>query len=293
MSKQKKTPSNSGHSANRRNNRIRTCVSVVCSFLLAMFLTVLLGAVAMRFGFFNREMTLNKINESDYYTNVYQELMENLKVIADSKEIPETVVTTVFTEKRVYINGKQFIENSLNNNDTVVERDAVEKELETALRAYYKTKNVQITNAVQSDMDATIQAMTSEYTRMVRFQFVDYIRKYKAAYDSVMKWLLPILAVLSVLLIAVLIKLHRYPHRGVRYIGIGLVSAGLINLILPLVALIQRWYTDLGIQPDYYAEFLADYFKWSLYSFVYTGVISIVLSIGLFIWMRVLKNQIK
>lgn len=277
----------------KHKKQIRGMVSIVCSFLLAMFLTVLLAAIAMQFGFFNKGMTLNKINESDYYTNVYEELIENLDTIVDSKGIPRSVLTSIFTEKRVYINGKQFIENSLNNEDTVVSVDKIDEELNTALLEYYKAKNITVTDEIKSDMDATISSINSEYTRMVRFQFVDYIRKYKTVCYSVMQWLIPLLLMLSILLMVVLWKLHRYPHRGIRYIGIALVSAGLINLILPLFAIFKKWYTGFDITPVYYAEFLSDYFKWSLYSFVYTGIISIVISIVLFIWMRILKNQIK
>ena len=296
-----KKPSDiNGHNSKHKNKKnhgrkklIRNIISVIYSFLLTVCLSIILLAVALRFGFFDKGMTLNKINESDYYNSVYAELMDNLDTIVDSKGVNKSVLTDVITDKRVYINGKQFIENSLNNEDTKVEVDNIDKELLAAMETYYKEHNIKIDSNIKADMDATISAINSEYIRMIRFQFVDYIRQYKNDIYSVFKWLLPLVSVIGVILIILLILVHKYPHRGVRFIGLSFVSSGLLCMLMPLYLLVEKTYQNISTGPKYYIQFLQEYVQWSLSSFVYTGALAIMISIILFVVMQMMKNRIR
>ena len=95
------------------------------------------------------------------------------------------------------------------------------------------------------------------------------------------------------IIILVLLNVPRYPHRGVRFPAIALVSASVINMLLPLYCIINKMYDGLNILPDYYCNFLETYIKWSCYAFVYVGVFGIVVAFILFGIMRVLKHNIK
>ena len=285
MSKKKTT--------SKKKKIIRNVVCTIFSFLLAVSLSILLGSVALHFGFFNKEMTLNKINESDYYTKVYAELMDNLGMILESKELPNDLLNEVITEKKVYINGKQYIDNSLANKDTVLQTDELTKELTKLLENYYRGKKVKLDDTVNADIASTVKAVVSEYSRMTRFQFVSYIRQYKQAMGKVLNWLLPVMAVIAVVLTVLMLLVVKYRHRGVRFIAISFFTAGGINLVLPVYGLATKWYNHLDISPSYYAGFLSEYFKLSTLSFFYVGCISFVIGLLLMLIVRVLKNRLK
>lgn len=293
MKEQKKHHHKSHKKTSKTKKVVRTIVSVICSFLLAMFITVFLGSAALSFGFFNKGLTLEQINESGYYTKVYDELINNLNIIGASQNVSEDTIAKVFEEKRVYINGKQFIENSLYNKDTVVEVDKINEELQTAITKEYTKKGITVNEDVQSGIDTAISDLDTEYIRMVRFQFVSYVRQYKNAIYSVLKVLIPILIVLSLVLGFVLVKIQKYPHRGIRYLAMSFVSASAINLILPIVALVNKWYDKIDVAPDYYSQFLSNYFKSGILAFVYAGLFGLVIGIALVLLKQMLKNRIK
>lgn len=285
MSKKKTT--------SKKKKIIRNVVCTIFSFLLMVSLSVMLGSVALYFGFFNKEMTLSKINESDYYTKVYAELMDNLGMILKSKELPDDLLNEVITEKKVYINGKQYIDNSLANKDTVLQTEELTKELTVLLEDYYQKEQVKLDNTVKTDISSTVNAIVSEYSRMTRFQFVSYVRQYKQSVGKVLSWLLPVMAVIAVALIILMLCVVKYRHRGVRFIAISFFAAGGLNLILPVYGLATKWYNHLDISPSYYAGFLSEYFKLSTLAFFYVGCISLVIGLLLLLIVRVLKNQLK
>lgn len=285
MSKKKTT--------SKKKKIIRNVVCTIFSFLLMVSLSILLGSVALYFGFFNKEMTLNKINESDYYTKVYAELMGNLGMILESKELPKDLLDEIVTEKKVYINGKQYINNSLDDKDTVLKTDELSKEMTEALEKYYTQRKVKLDDTVKTDIASTVNAVISEYSRMTRFQFVNYIRQYKQAMQSVLRWLLWVAAVIAIVLMILMLCVVKYRHRGVRFIAISFFAAGGINLILPVYGLATKWYNHLDISPPYYAGFLGEYFKLSTLSFLYVGCISVVVGFVLILIVRLLKNQLK
>lgn len=268
-------------------------VSVICSFLLAMFITILLGSVALFFGFFNKSLTLEQINESGYYTKVYDELIVNLNTIGASQNVSEETIKKVFEEKRVYINGKQFIENSLYNKDTVVDVDKINEELQIAIAKDYAQKGIVVNEDIKDGIENAISDLDTEYIRMVRFQFVSYVRQYKNAVYKVLKLLLPIIFFLSLLLGFVLIKIQKYPHRGIRFLAMSVISAASINLILPIVALVNKWYDRINVTPEYYAKFLSSYFKSGICAFVYAGLFGVVVGVALVLLKQMLKNRIK
>ena len=281
------------HRSKRKKRFIRNTISAILEVVLTMIIAILLCSVSLRFGFFDNDLILSKINESNYYNNVYSELMENINTILDSKDLPADLVKECISDKRVYINGKQYIDNSLEGKDTVVAVDKINEELNVILTDYYESIGMQIDETVQSNINSVINDIDSEYMRMIRFQFVDYIKKYKAAYREAMTFSLPLVAIMSIMIIVVLLKLHRYPHRGVRFTAIALLSASAINMLLPLYCIVNKVYDGLNILPNYYCDFLETYIKWSCYAFVYTGAFGIVVAFILFGVMRVLKHNIK
>ena len=285
----------SRHKHHRKNKKrlLRNIVSTILSFVLAMFLGVLLCIISLQFGFFDSDLILSKINESNYYNEVYSELTSNIQTILASKELPEDLVADCITDKRVYINGKQYIDNSLKGNDTIVTVDNINDELYTILENYYTSSGIKIDEVVQSNIESIINDIDSEYIRMIRFQFVDYVKNYKNAYKELLIWFVPTVILLSVIIIGILLKIHKYPHRGVRFTMISLASASIMNLLLPLYCIINKTYNNLNILPDYYGSFLETYTKWSCYAFIYVGAFGFVLSLLLFGGVRILKQNIK
>ena len=282
----------SHHHTRKRKKRIRNAVSVVLSFVLSIFFAILMCAVALQFGFLDRDMILAKINESNYYNEVYAELTDNIHTILKSKGLPETLLEDCISNKRVYINGKQYIDNGLQGEDTVVELDNIKEEMNKILVSYYEEKQIPVDDKVRDNIDTVINDVCTEYTRMVRFQFVSFIKDYKSMYRNIAIWLLPLLVVLSAVIIFTLLKIHRYPHRGVRYTAISLASASMLNLCLPLYCLINKVYNRLDILPVYYEQFLQSYMENSLWAYVYVGAFGLLLTAILCGGVRVLKHNI-
>lgn len=277
----------------RKKKIIRNVVCTVFSFLMMVCLMILFAFFSLQFGFFNRDTTLSQINASGYYTNVYEELTNNLHTIATSKDLPEDIFDEVITEKRVYINGKQYIENSLKNKDTKLSLTDIEKELKQTLENYYQEQGLSLDDTVTNDVKSTVSAVSSEYSRMTRFQFVNYVRQYKQAVDAVFRWLVPVAAVLALLLMVLLLTVVKYRHRGIRFIAISFFAAGGSFLILPLCALLGHWYEKALVKPEYYSQFLNDYIASGLSSFLYVGVFGMIVGVGLLFLVRMVKNRLK
>lgn len=275
-----------------KKNILRNCVSIALSFVLCIIFTGFFCVVGLQTGAFSKDMTLEKINESDYYNKAYNELTNNIDTILEGKGYPKGIADIVITDKRVYINGKQYIQNSLDGKNTKISVTKIHQELTDLLNAYYITKGIVVDDNIKNHITGTVNSIETEYIRMIRFQFVDYIRSYKKAYYSVLQWGLPIAFVLTVILVVILLRLHKYVHRGIRYIALSILSAAGITALLPLLMLFQGAY-KMSIKPVYYANFLTEYLKWSLTCFVYVGFVGAMISIGLFVWIHFLKNKIK
>lgn len=280
------------HSKNHGSGTSRKVISVIASFLLSMFLVIMAAEIALNFGFFNDSQTLDQINTSGYYDHAYDELRSNVAEILVSKGLPADALKSVITQRRVYIKGKQYIENDLRGKAEKVETDEVKKEIDSTLTDYYKTSGVD-KDALKESVNDASSAVINEYTRIIRFQFVDYIRTWRNQYRSAAKVTFPCSAAAAIILVILLIKIQKYPHRGVRYTGISFAAAGLMCTVYPLYLLLTGGALRHNVTPDYYQSFLNDYITQGLTSFVITGAILLVIGIILAVMVKAMKSRLK
>ena len=64
-------------------------------------------------------------------------------------------------------------------------------------------------------------------------------------------------------------------------------------MILPLCALLGRWYEKALVKPEYYSQFLNDYIASGLSSFLYVGIFGMIVGVGLLFLVRMVKNRLK
>jgi hypothetical protein len=81
------------------------------------------------------------------------------------------------------------------------------------------------------------------------------------------------LLILSVILGAVCVKLHHYPHRGMRYVAYAVGGTALMSLIFPTILMASGKYKNLMFEPERFYKLAINYIKGFLMQFVWAAAI--------------------
>jgi hypothetical protein len=254
-----------------------------------MFLLLFL-CLGLHFGLFNNRIIINKISESNYFNKVYEELLERSKEVMISNNLPTELVEEVITLERVYVGGSNYIANTLYNRETETKVTQLTDSLQEKTYKYLKENEITITREIEEGIQEVISIVTTQYRKSVEFQFINYITVYRQQVYSIVKWLIPILIVLCLLLIILLLKVQSYKHRSIRYITYSLLSASGLLIIGTMYLLLSGIYKVDQLTSDYYMTFLNGYLKWSIQIYLYLGGMGIVICCALVVLMRHMKT---
>lgn len=262
---------------------------MIFALVLTLLFFFLFLSVGLLFGVFNNRVILNKISESNYYNRVYQKLEERSDEIFLSHRLPDTLLDDVITLEKVYVSGRNYIENALQNKEYKIPLTQIEEALEQSISEYMMEEGIEETPEVTSGIKELVALISGEYRRSIEFQFINYISIYRKSVYQILKWIFPLGIVCSGLFIFLLLRLHPYKHRGVRYLASSMLSSSSLIILGSLLLLMSRFYNKMQIAPDYYFTFVQEYLKWSTIIYLYIGGMGILIGIVLMGLVRYMK----
>ncbi len=273
------------------SSRIKDFLCCIFSFQLSLLFLALIILAGLHFGVFNDRIILNKVNESNYYNEVQKELNSRASVMMEETGLSAELLTGVITLERVYIDGKYYMEDVLAGKEPAMKTDKIRDTLKQNIEGYLEDNNISLTEELNIGVNALISRVEQEYKRELQFGFIHYLGEYKVYYRSFIKKAIPVISALAGAISFMLIKMHGYRHRGIRYITYAMISSGCITGITAGHLLLVKAYDGIQVLPEYYNRFLTNYFKWDIQVFLYLGGLGILLSILLIILTEYVKNQ--
>jgi hypothetical protein len=276
----------------RNKTKLQGFISAIFAFLLTVIFVALFVCIGFMTGVFNDRIILSKVNESNYYNEIHEQLNERAQAIVGKAGLPTSVLKDVITLDRVYIGGKYYIEDTLAGEVAVAKTDKVREDLTRNIEQYLTENEIVQTEELQAGVNEIISNVEQEYKRGIEFQFINYITMYKFQYLNLMKVVIPVLLVLAGILCFFLVRMQKYKHRGVRDISYAMLASSIMTILTSAFLLLTRQYEKVDTSPDYYREFLTVYLNWDIKVFLYLGGIGILISILLINLVGFMKNRI-
>lgn len=268
-------------------------LSCVYAFLLTLIFTTLFVCAGTGFGVFNNRGIIRNLNESNYYNKVYQELQDRTSREIEAAGFPSTILEDSITQDRVYITGKNYQEAMLSTGETYIKTDKLKETLDLRLQQYLKAKGIKATEELANQLNVLTESIVQDYTNAIELPLLTSIMKYRTNFLSTLLLLVPILIVLAAILCFFLARMHRYVHRGLRYIAYAMLSASIIISAMAGYLMLTKPYQGIAAQPEYYRNFLQIYLRWNITVFAYVGGMGMILAWVLMSLISYLKNRMR
>ena len=271
---------------------LKTSICSMFAFLLTLLFLMLFVSLGLSFGVFNDRSVLSKLTESNYYSKVYDRVNADTEAIVQTAGFPKTVLDDVITLERVYIGGKNYINNVLKGKDATIQTEKLRAVLSEHINNYLNEQEIIRTKKLESGIESMISAVEDEYVNGIQLQFVKDYSEDKTLFTRLMLIVLPALIVLIGILCYFLIRMNHYKHRGLRYINYALIASSCLTLLIAAYLLITQQDRNIEVSPDYYFDFITMYLRWDIMVFIYLGEIGLVISMVLISLIGFMKSRI-
>ena len=207
-------------------NKLRIIFGYIFSFITMLTLIILILLLICRFTIYKKSYINDILDKNNYYTNVYNDIIEDMKDYMVSSGLPESILDNLFTERDVRKDVNLYIDNIYLGKKTTLDNSLIKERLSNNIETYLKNNNVEVTN--DADLDSFIDEMTKIYNNQIcLYKMLDSLVSTVSKYNNVLNKAIIIVGItfliLSLLIIIVL---------KVKYLGALLMSAGMILIFM-------------------------------------------------------------
>lgn len=261
---------------------IKKIIKIIFSAILTISILLYILINLLSSTILKESYVLSKLDQANFYQKVYEEVNSNFEKYIYQSGFDENVLNNVITEEKVKEDFKIIIDNIYNGTNQDINTETIKTNLTNNINSQL---GANISKTQQNSIDSFVNTILNEYTQTILH--TQYENKINKAYTQINKYinlankaLLIIMAVLIILLI--LLNLKRL-YRGVSYIGISMLSSGILLCVADIFIKMKVDIKNIVILNDTISKIIINVITELLANILKDGIILLVSGIVLII----------
>lgn len=280
--------------------KLRQGISHILSVIFLVVVTILGVGLGLQYGGLSKDVIMSQVQESNYYSEVHNEVYMNAEEILWSSLSKEStledeinaILEGVISLERVYISSREYMEQTLSHSEVVtIDTSRIVDELRSNIYGYMEVHDIVLNRELEEGITELVTRIEKEYIRGIQFQFISYIAIYQRSFTQYMKFIVIISVSVMILILVVLLLMSKYKHRAIRSISYSMVASSFLILIGSGSLLLTKQYERHSLTPYYYRIFIEGYIKQSIVTVLVIGIIYATISIALIILGNYMKKH--
>lgn len=214
-----------------KNKTVGNILYIILSFIFSVCLVACGLCSLIRFTVFNQGFLADCLNSSAYYTDLCDEITDDLLNIGDASGLDKSFFDDFVEEVLVREDIQKYIEDFYAGNKMSVDTTNFEENLDEALATYQSENN--ITDASEKSIDYFIKEAAKIYAQNVKITYFNTIQKKMLEYRTKFTIYAIVTGAAALAIAAFIFFTSEWKHKAVRYFYYGICSAGLFTLIIP------------------------------------------------------------
>ena len=209
-------------------------ISIILAFLLmlSILLTVALQIVSTTI--LNKDYILGKLDEANYYNNVYEQIKDSLAGYIGPSGLDEEVLENIYTREQVKEDINLIINNIYENKNDKINTEDIKEKLQNNIEA--SVGSGLLTKENRNSIEDFIDKIADEYVQNIShdpyFEKVGMIiNKVKDMIGKVEGIIIFVPIILAVVILLLNIK---QISSAIRFISISILTSGLIGIVIKL-----------------------------------------------------------
>ena len=267
----------------------RYIISIILAFLLmiSILLTVALQIVSSTI--LNKDYILGKLDEANYYNNVYEQIKDSLAGYIGPSGLDEEVLENIYTREQVKEDINLIINNIYENKNDKINTEDIKEKLQNNIEA--SVGSGLLTKENKNSIEDFIDKIADEYVQNIShdpyFEKVGtVINKVKDMIGKVEGIIIFVPIILAVVILLLNIK---QISSAIRFIAISILTSGVIGIALKLFIETKINISNILIINDSFSEVIKNVINSILNNINTMSIIGIIGSIVLIVLTNVIK----
>jgi hypothetical protein len=277
---------------NKHNSLWKNIPRLFLSFVGALLLVSFGVLLVVRMTFLSQGYIERVADKTGYYKGIARETNLDLAQGALGANVPEGTLDKVITVSRV----KTDVDNYFTALYTpgvsyhFSQKDDLHRNLSEAI----ETAAVQSGRAVDgASLDQLVTHLSSMYEGYVEIPYLLAFGQKMMQYKSLLTIALFVIAVVTlVLFLVIYVSLRRYNHRLYRYLSYSLTTAGLMGLVVPVMAWLSKFTARIPISSETMYGFVKAYLDGAVGYLTFISVACLVAGAGLAVLSERQRNKL-
>ena len=267
----------------------RYIISIILAFLLmiSILLTVALQIVSSTI--LNKDYILGKLDEANYYNNVYEQIKDSLAGYIGPSGLDEEVLENIYTREQVKEDINLIINNIYENKNDKINTEDIKEKLQNNIEA--SVGSGLLTKENRNSIEDFIDKIADEYVQNIShdpyFEKVGMIiNKVKDMIGKVEGIIIFVPIILAVVILLLNIK---QISSAIRFIAISILTSGVIGIVIKVFLETKINISNILIINDSFSEVIKNVINSILNNINTMSIIGIIGSIVLIVLTNVIK----
>lgn len=264
----------------------------IFKYIIVIILTLsLIGLIILNIlsnSFFSKDYILSKLNETNYYSKMYNNVESNFENYIGQSGLEKEVLENVITEKKIKNDTNIIITNIYENKKDEISTEEIKDNLNNNINEFLK--GTYVTNAQKKSLADYVDLLCTEYKKTILNS--KYEDKVSSVLQSVLskssiinKYLIISAIISSIILIVLNIKKIIC---GLKQITMSITSSGIILLIGKMYLCSKVKVNNLSILNEPFSDSLKNIINELLSKISFISIIEIITGLALIIIFNVL-----
>lgn len=273
------------------DSKYRKVIAYLLSFILSLLMLLSTLCLVAYFRVMSERHIINTLGD-EYYEGVLKTAVASAEDITMPTGIDVSVIDGVFDIDGVKRDVNGYISAAFAGETYTPDTEASDNRLYKNVSEFLDSHDVTLVNEKKETIDAYIKEINAEYALHTKLPGLGIISKYRTKYLKIVTIAFFVLLGLSVIITAIIIKMYRHPHRGMRFIAYATGGTALMALAAPLYLLIGGRYKGLNLSPEHFYNFAIRLITRLLVSCVIAAVIWLLITAALAFAIQMMRKRL-
>lgn len=265
-------------------------VTYICALILAISIVLCTIVFLLSSTILDKNYVLEKLEETDYYAQIYELVESNFENYIQQSGLDETVIDNLITVEKVKEDTEQILINLYDGLNGEISTQEIEDNLNANITASLGDRV--LTSDEEESVATFVETICSEYENTILHtkyeeQINDYYQKI-TEYVKIAKQILCI--AIGIALILLIVLNNKAIYRTIKGIAVALLSSGILLVIINYYINSNIKIQSIIVLNEPFSEVLVNVLEEIMNNILVFGWISIIVGIVLIIGSNLLHN---
>ena len=148
------------------NNKVKTIIHYIILFFQSLLFLIITSLLLLKFTLFNVSYVKNVLSKSDYYTNLYHEILTEMSYYTNQSGFEDDILKNIITIGEVKFETNGFIEKVYSGKTRNIDTEALNKRLQNNIDEYISKSSFEYVD--KKEIDDFIKAIDEVYTDEIK-----------------------------------------------------------------------------------------------------------------------------